>query len=103
MNPSVNPTPASPAPNDKRSHYYCYVGQEPPAPLAALGAGAGATSYQGWGITCLGPDALHLESGMTGPGASTLAPARHPTCRWCPSMALSGWRPHGRNPYATSG
>ena len=47
--------------------YYCYAGQEPPAPLAALGAVAGVTSYQGWGITCLGPDALYLESGATTP------------------------------------
>jgi len=39
--------------------YYCYEGQTPPTALwGALGADA--TSYQGWGITCLGPHVLRL-------------------------------------------
>jgi hypothetical protein len=38
--------------------YYCYEGQAPPATLL----GADAASYQGWGITCLGPHSFYLES-----------------------------------------
>jgi len=43
--------------------YYCYEGQASPIPLGVLGARASATSYQGWGITCLGPDSLTLRDG----------------------------------------
>jgi hypothetical protein len=43
--------------------YYCYEGQEAPLVKAAsrvLGASADVTSYQGWGITCVGPQAAPL-------------------------------------------
>ncbi len=43
--------------------YYCYEGQTPPPALwGAPGATADAASYQGWGITCLGPHFLRLEA-----------------------------------------
>ena len=49
--------------------YYCYEGEEAPLSSAlraqALGAGLGATSYQGWGITCMGPHPLRLRGGGT--------------------------------------
>jgi hypothetical protein len=45
--------------------YYCYEGQKAPSALAAvhsmLVAGANATSYQGWNITCVGPQAVPLR------------------------------------------
>ncbi len=43
--------------------YYCYEGQEPPFLLAQMAAHADLSalqSYQGWGITCLGPQPLPL-------------------------------------------
>jgi hypothetical protein len=40
--------------------YYCYKGQELPVSLAQLRGDV--TSYQGWGITCLGPHPLRLET-----------------------------------------
>jgi hypothetical protein len=43
--------------------YYCYEGQEPPPvfPTArTFGKLLSATSYQGWGITCMGPAPLRL-------------------------------------------
>lgn len=45
--------------------YYCYAGQEPPLPLTVLQSvpGAEVTSYQGWGVTCLGPHPLRLGEG----------------------------------------
>jgi hypothetical protein len=52
--------------------YYCYEGQVPPAALAGvsrlLGAGVAATTYQGWGITCLGPHPLRLHGDPPMPG-----------------------------------
>jgi hypothetical protein len=47
-------------------YYYCYEGHEPPLPLTALQGtlGAEVTSYQGWGITCLGPHYLTLSYGL---------------------------------------
>ncbi len=41
--------------------YYCYEGQSPPAALLSA-LDAGTASYQGWGITCLGPQPVYLES-----------------------------------------
>jgi hypothetical protein len=46
--------------------YSCYKGQTPPGQLAS----GNITSYQGWGITCLGPDFLTLRDG---PGSWELA------------------------------
>ena len=47
--------------------YYCYEGDEASFSSAlvarAHGAGLGATSYQGWGITCMGPHPLRLRGG----------------------------------------
>lgn len=42
--------------------YNCYAGQEPPSAFTRLvgASGAGVTSYQGWGVTCLGPHPLRL-------------------------------------------
>jgi hypothetical protein len=40
--------------------YYCYEGQTPPPLLPR--AAADSTAYQGWGITCVGPHPLYLES-----------------------------------------
>jgi hypothetical protein len=42
--------------------YYCYEGQESPWDLATLSSmlDENVTSYQGWGITCLGPQPLSL-------------------------------------------
>lgn len=56
--------------------YYCYEGQEAP-PLAAVYnalGGEGVTSYQGWGITCIGPYAASLlhETGWQFGGASSI-------------------------------
>lgn len=53
--------------------YYCYKGQTPPGQLA----GGSVNSYQGWGITCLGPDFLTLRDGpdnweLTGEGTRWL-------------------------------
>lgn len=49
--------------------YYCYEGDEASFSSAlaarAQGAGLGATSYQGWGITCMGPHPLRLRGGGT--------------------------------------
>ena len=47
--------------------YYCYEGQESPFASALLSnllaGGAGVTSHQGWGITCLGPQPFRLLDG----------------------------------------
>jgi hypothetical protein len=45
--------------------YYCYRGQDPPFFLAAMSQALGGdvTSYQGWGITCLGPHPVTLDGG----------------------------------------
>lgn len=49
--------------------YYCYEGEDEPfagALLAQTFGEADITSYQGWGLTCLGPQPLTL-SGSSGP------------------------------------
>jgi hypothetical protein len=58
--------------------YYCYEGQSPPAmgsTLLSRALGAQVTSYQGWGITCLGPQPLTLQPEFEGwkLGGSTTA------------------------------
>ena len=51
------------------SVYYCYEGQELPFSSTwmarALDGDIGVTSYQGWGITCMGPHPLRLRGGGT--------------------------------------
>lgn len=72
--------------------YYCYEGEEQPSifgtlasaarVLAGMFAGdASVTSYQGWGITCLGPQPLPLETSptwMLGGSSATWATATLP-------------------------
>ncbi len=51
------------------SRYYCYEGEEAPFLFALMGQMLGrhtsASSYQGWGITCMGPHPLRLRGGGT--------------------------------------
>ena len=51
--------------------YYCYEGQEAPLMTSflsrSLGGAASLTSYQGWGITCLGPQPLKLQEPTVAP------------------------------------
>ncbi|MBU0491934.1 MAG: hypothetical protein KKA73_08890 [Chloroflexi bacterium] len=66
--------------------YYCYEGQSPP--------GADTTSYQGWGITCLGPHYLTLRDGpddweLAGQGMGWVTPTQtisfsHTIYNWTP-------------------
>jgi len=61
--------------------YYCYEGQNAPFFLGSPGAHADATSYQGWGITCLGPHYLTLRDGpddweLAGMGGAWITPTQ---------------------------
>ncbi len=70
--------------------YYCYEGQEQPmmpaalqriaagAASRALGSGAGLQTYQGEGITCIGPQPLPLKPGLelTTVGTAHITPTR---------------------------
>ena len=71
--------------------YYCYEGQAPPGQLM----GSDATSYQGWGITCLGPRYLTLRDDLgsnwklTGESSAWLTPTQvisfsHTLYNWMP-------------------
>jgi len=71
--------------------YYCYEGQAPP--------NADTASYQGWGITCLGPHYMTLQDGLgnwelTGQGFGWLTPTQ--TISF--SHTLYNWTPYPPTP-----
>lgn len=61
--------------------YYCYEGQQSPFQASRVLGNDVVTSYQGWGITCLGPQYLTLQPDggeweLTGHGGAWITPTQ---------------------------